>query len=87
MLQIHHKQLCCRNIKLSPNGVAKVSGFGLADCRVNQNLRPDYRRWTAQEVLRSQRYTEKSDIWSFGCIIWECCALGNDLILYLYFFK
>ncbi|XP_026482492.1 putative tyrosine-protein kinase Wsck [Ctenocephalides felis] len=74
---IYHKQLCCRNIKLSGNGVAKVSGFGLADCRANQNSKPDYRRWTAQEVLRSQRYSEKSDIWSFGCVLWECCALGG----------
>lgn len=27
--------------------------------------------WTAPEVLRNARYTEKADIYSFGIVLWE----------------
>lgn len=27
--------------------------------------------WTAPEVLRSQNYNEKSDVYSMGVILWE----------------
>ena len=27
--------------------------------------------WTAPEVLRSQSYNEKSDVYSMGVILWE----------------
>lgn len=36
-------------------------------------------RWSAPEVLRFQYYSSQSDVWSMGCLIWECCALGGTL--------
>lgn len=28
--------------------------------------------WTAPEILRSETYTYKADIYSFGIVLWEC---------------
>lgn len=39
----------------------------------------DLTRWMAPEVLRFRHYSERSDVWSFGCLIWECCSLGGTL--------
>lgn len=31
-------------------------------------------QWMAPEVLANQRYSNKADIYSFGMVMWECCA-------------
>lgn len=56
--------------------VPKISGFGLAQYYSHNNL-PDYTRWTALEVFREQPHNVKSDVWSFGCLLWEICVLGG----------
>lgn len=28
----------------------------------------------APEVLANQRYSSKADVYSFGIVVWECCA-------------
>jgi hypothetical protein len=33
-----------------------------------------YLQWMAPEVLANQRYSNKADIYSFGMVMWECCA-------------
>ena len=32
--------------------------------------------WMAPELLRSERYSEKSDVWSFGIVIYEVVTLS-----------
>lgn len=39
----------------------------------------DIQRWQAPEVIRFQHYSIKSDVWSYGCLAWECCTLGATL--------
>jgi serine/threonine protein kinase len=31
-------------------------------------------QWMAPEVLANQRYSNKADVYSFGMVMWECCA-------------
>lgn len=36
----------------------------------------DLSRWHAPEVLRFQHHSNRGDVWSFGCLMWEVCCLG-----------
>uniref|UniRef100_A0A7S4P0M5 Protein kinase domain-containing protein n=1 Tax=Guillardia theta TaxID=55529 RepID=A0A7S4P0M5_GUITH len=64
----------------SPSGpqlVVKVADFGLA--RVQDSARTmtggiGTSQYTAPEVLRSERYDHKADVYSFGVILWEIHA-------------
>ena len=56
----------------------KISGFGATPFD-DQGNTLDISRWLAPEVLRFQHYSTKSDVWSFGCLMWECCCLGATL--------
>lgn len=63
---------------MTANDVVKISAFG-ATPHDDHGKSIDIARWCAPEVLRFQHYTTKSDIWSFGCLMWECCCLGGTL--------
>ncbi|XP_044256641.1 putative tyrosine-protein kinase Wsck [Tribolium madens] len=74
--KIIHKQLCARNIMVANGFIPKISGYGLSQFYSHNNL-PDYTRWTAMEVFKGQSHNLKSDVWSFGCLLWEICVLGG----------
>ncbi|XP_023944577.2 putative inactive tyrosine-protein kinase Wsck [Bicyclus anynana] len=73
--KIVHKRLSCRNVVISDNGVAKVSGFGLSHIRPLHET-PDYLRWTSHEMLRQNRFNPKADVWSYGIFMWEVLTIG-----------
>ncbi|KAL5967733.1 Tyrosine-protein kinase CSK [Taenia solium] len=76
--RIQHRDLAARNILLTQHRQIKISDFGLS--------RPDgskftcgriSTRWTAPEVLESEaNFTLRSDVWSFGVVMWEVYSLG-----------
>lgn len=76
---IIHRDLAARNCIMSEDRqTVKISDFGL--CRktnvegMYQPIDPRTKlpfRWTALECLGGEGFSEKSDVWSFGIVLWE----------------
>lgn len=68
---------------MPPTFQVKISDFGLSK-RVDRvggiYLAPDGERlpirWTAPEAWSRRQFSTKSDVWSFGVVVWEILALG-----------
>jgi len=81
-----HRDLAARNvlINVEANGetVCKVADFGLARVTSSSDVyerKSEGRlpiRWMAPESLKDNCYTSKSDVWSFGILMWEIVVLG-----------
>jgi serine/threonine protein kinase len=77
-----HRDLAARNCLVSDNHLVKVADFGLT-----RHVKPDevYTahvgakfpiKWTAPEGLAYNKFTSKSDVWSFGVLLWEIATYG-----------
>jgi len=81
-----HRQIEARNILVDEikNGfVYKISGFSLSRILLNDskgktvNLGSSL-KWMAPETIKEQAYSRKSDIWSYGCLLFEILSGGQD---------
>ncbi|KAI8510862.1 regulation of mast cell degranulation, partial [Branchiostoma belcheri] len=79
-----HGDLAARNVLVGEDLVVKIADFGLTtDIYERGYQRQDAEqkipvRWMAPErLLREGRYTSKSDVWSFGVVLYEIATLGN----------
>ncbi|XP_072295921.1 tyrosine-protein kinase ITK/TSK [Eucyclogobius newberryi] len=76
-----HRDLAARNCLVSHDNVVKVADFGMArfvldnDYTSSQGAKFPI-RWSAPEVIRYSKYTSKSDVWSFGVLMWEVYSEG-----------
>ncbi|KXJ69817.1 hypothetical protein RP20_CCG025715 [Aedes albopictus] len=73
---IVNKKLCARTVYVNTKFEVKVSAFGPPMYGGENGQQVDIIRWNAPEVIKFQNHTAKSDVWSFGLLIWECCCLG-----------
>ncbi|KAJ7401212.1 fms related tyrosine kinase 3 [Pitangus sulphuratus] len=77
-----HRDLAARNILVTHGKVVKICDFGLARDIMNDSnyiVRGDARlpvKWMAPESLFERMYTMKSDVWSYGILLWEIFSLG-----------
>ncbi|KAM9382832.1 tyrosine-protein kinase FRK [Phaethornis superciliosus] len=80
-----HRDLAARNVLVGEHSVYKVADFGLA--RVfkveNENVyepRAETKlpvKWTAPEAIRYNKFSVKSDVWSFGILLFEIITYGE----------
>lgn len=77
-----HRDLAARNILVGDNNMVKIADFGLA--RVIKEDEYEARvgarfpiKWTAPEAANFNRFTIKSDVWSFGILLTEIVTYGR----------
>ncbi|RWR80771.1 serine/threonine-protein kinase EDR1 isoform X1 [Cinnamomum micranthum f. kanehirae] len=72
---IVHRDLKSSNLLVAKNWTVKVGDFGLSCLKTSTFLTEKSGRgtpqWMAPEVLRNEPSNEKSDVFSFGVILWE----------------
>ncbi|KAF5919968.1 hypothetical protein HPG69_014334 [Diceros bicornis minor] len=80
-----HRDLAARNVLVGEHNIYKVADFGLA--RVfkvdNEDIYESKHeiklpvKWTAPEAIRANKFSIKSDVWSFGILLFEIITYGK----------
>ena len=78
-----HRDLGARNVLVGEGNTVKIGGFGLAYFLVDDDqylAREEYLpvKWTAPEAALFNRFTIKSDVWSFGVFLTELVMHGRE---------
>ncbi|XP_076849360.1 tyrosine-protein kinase Tec-like isoform X2 [Brachyhypopomus gauderio] len=77
-----HRDLAARNCLVSDSHVVKVSDFGMTryvldDQYISSSGAKFPVKWSPPEVFNFCKYSSKSDIWSFGVLMWEVFTEGK----------
>ncbi|CAF0730028.1 unnamed protein product [Didymodactylos carnosus] len=78
-----HCDLAARNILVGEQNIAKIADFGLAKVVQDGRLLVDREsqfpiKWTAPEAATKKEYTTKSDVWSYGILLFELVTRGSN---------
>ncbi|KAL6056515.1 Tyrosine-protein kinase abl1 [Balamuthia mandrillaris] len=82
---IIHRDLASRNLLLTEEYSIKISDFGLS--RLKRDTESEEQttksevgplKWMAPESISQQTYSHKSDVWSYGVVLWELTNFGEE---------
>ncbi|XP_029994324.1 protein-tyrosine kinase 6-like [Sphaeramia orbicularis] len=76
-----HRDLAARNVLVGEGYVCKVADFGLARVikepfYVTEDKKIPY-KWSAPEAISHGKFSNKSDVWSFGILLYEIITYGG----------
>uniref|UniRef100_UPI00398E3FC9 protein-tyrosine kinase 6-like n=1 Tax=Pristiophorus japonicus TaxID=55135 RepID=UPI00398E3FC9 len=76
-----HRDLAARNVLVGDNCTCKIADFGLArvikeDVYLSHSTTIPY-KWTAPEAIELGQFSVKSDVWSFGILLYEIVTHGK----------
>ncbi|VDO30198.1 unnamed protein product [Onchocerca flexuosa] len=83
-LKFCHRDLAARNCMVNEFDTVKIGDFGMArDIYYHEYYKPAGRRlmpvrWMAPESLMDGKFTMKSDVWSYGIVIYEMLTLAQQ---------
>ncbi|XP_069574123.1 tyrosine-protein kinase TXK isoform X1 [Brachyistius frenatus] len=77
-----HRDLAARNCLVNEHNVVKVCDFGMTryvlDNQYTSSSGAKFPvKWSPPEVLHYSKYSSKSDVWSFGVVMWEIYSEGR----------
>eukprot|EP00051_Salpingoeca_urceolata_P021318 m.332324 g.332324 ORF g.332324 m.332324 type:complete len:1330 (-) comp19776_c1_seq9:60-4049(-) len=79
-----HMDLAARNVLLGKGNNVKVSDFGLTrpmdedkDYFVLREFLRLPLKWIAPEALKAKRFSEATDVWAVGILMWEIASYGD----------
>eukprot|EP01117_Protostelium_nocturnum_P006298 TRINITY_DN2274_c0_g1_i1.p1 TRINITY_DN2274_c0_g1~~TRINITY_DN2274_c0_g1_i1.p1 ORF type:complete len:1291 (-),score=300.01 TRINITY_DN2274_c0_g1_i1:55-3927(-) len=80
--RIVHNDVSARNVLVREGPIVKLSDFGRAEEIYNYSASKQQAsdkapvRWLAPEVLKDNKVSFSSDVWSFGVLLWEISTNG-----------
>ncbi|XP_067290167.1 tyrosine-protein kinase SYK isoform X4 [Pseudorasbora parva] len=79
-----HRDLAARNVLLVTQHYAKISDFGLSKALTEDENYYKAKghgkwplKWYAPECMNYLKFSSKSDVWSFGVLMWEAYSYGQ----------
>uniref|UniRef100_UPI0037E902DD tyrosine-protein kinase SYK isoform X2 n=1 Tax=Semicossyphus pulcher TaxID=241346 RepID=UPI0037E902DD len=79
-----HRDLAARNVLLVTQHYAKISDFGLSKAIAEEQNYYKAKahgkwpvKWYAPECINYFKFSSKSDVWSFGVLMWEAFSHGQ----------
>ncbi|KAK6628279.1 hypothetical protein RUM43_002091 [Polyplax serrata] len=83
-MKLVHRDLAARNVLVAEGLICKISDFGLTrdiyedDTYLKRSKGRVPVKWMALESLADHIYTTKSDVWSYGVVLWELVTTGSS---------